>query len=239
MERQSERDETVVAQRTIAVEKIARELLWKRRRHRTAIWELGKPLLVAGCYQHPMPPASLVAIWSRVVAQVELVEVARAQRKTKLKPARQVYQLRIRLDESPVPIWRQVQVADNTTLEELHWIIQFTFGWTNSHLHQFLIGGETYSDLRLGLEEAEFEVRDEQRRTVEQLAQGEPVQFRYEYDFGDGWHHTIEVEQVLPVEKNKHYPVCLAGERAGPPEDCGGVWGYANLLSAVDNVSHP
>ena len=61
----------------------------------------------------------------------------------------------------------------------------------------------------------------------------------YEYDFGDSWEHELLVEKILPLEEGKRYPVCLTGKRACPPEDCGGIWGYASLLEAIRDPEHP
>jgi hypothetical protein len=61
----------------------------------------------------------------------------------------------------------------------------------------------------------------------------------YEYDFGDSWEHELLVEKILPLEAGKHYPICLTGKRACPPEDCGGIWGYASLLAAIRDPEHP
>ncbi len=68
--------------------------------------------------------------------------------------------------------------------------------------------------------------------------QQEGATFTYEYDFGDGWTHELVLEKILPVEETAVYPRCLAGERACPPEDCGGIWGYENFLNAIQNPQH-
>ena len=62
---------------------------------------------------------------------------------------------------------------------------------------------------------------------------------RYLYDFGDSWEHDIVVEKVGPPEPDTSYPLCLAGKRACPPEDSGGVWGYADLLEALADPASP
>ena len=230
-------DPTVLEKRTQEVEAVAREVLWKRRQLGTAIWELPKHLFLAGCYRHPVPPAPLEQFWAHVDNQMELVALARQElNRKKTKVPHELYRLRITLGEGPHLVWRELQVADDTTLAELHWIIQCSLGWTNSHLHQFQIAEETYSDPRFGLEEADFPVRDERRHTLRQIVRGKVHEFWYEYDFGDGWRHCIEITEIWPAEKTQPVPVCLGGERAGPPEDCGGFGGYANLLYVL---SHP
>jgi hypothetical protein len=103
-------------------------------------------------------------------------------------------------------------------------------GWEGYHLYQFVVGGIEYGDPRM-LEEMEGE--DVQRVTLVTLVRGEKDMFLYEYDFGDGWDHELLIEKVLPFEAGKRYPVCLTGKRACPPEDCGGMWGYADFLNAI------
>src|SRR5437762_1577200 len=113
---------------------------------------------------------------------------------TKQSSAEQkVYQLKVTLHESKPVISRRIQVTGNTSLAKLHDILQITMGWTNSHLHQFSIGNQAYSD-------PTFEVEDtlnEKRFTLDKLALEPKMKFRYEYDFGDGWEHDILVEKVL------------------------------------------
>jgi len=116
-------------------------------------------------------------------------------------------------------------------------------GWTNSHLHHFLVGDTRYSDPRFDEDmgtDAEAD-RDEAKVT---LAQAVPNQagfrFEYEYDFGDSWEHEITVEKALPSNTTvTKIALCLDGARACPPEDCGGVWGYDNLLKILKNRNHP
>ena len=114
-----------------------------------------------------------------------------------------IYQLKITLRESKPPIWRRVQVRSDINLYTLHQIIQWSMGWTNSHLHLFDLGYEQYSD-------PEFEVEDtlpEKRARLSVIAPAEKAKFRYEYDFGDSWDHDILVEKILPAEPGQQYPV--------------------------------
>ena len=150
--------------------------------------------------------------------------------------SKSLYQLKITLKNARPPIWRRVQVLNTTTLGELHGIIQTVMGWTGGHLHQFTILGREYGHPQ---PEFDFNVLDESRVKLSQLVAGEKFKFLYEYDFGDGWDHEVLVEKVLPSQPDGQYPVCLAGKRACPPEDCGGVWGYAELLQSIQDASHP
>jgi len=156
--------------------------------------------------------------------------------KKKPKKTRKVYQIKATLDEIRPPIWRRLEVLNDTTLEELHLILQVAMGWANYHLHQFTIDGIEY-----GQPDPDYgsEMEDETKVKLYQVAPEENAKFIYEYDFGDSWQHTVLIEKILPVEKGKHYPMCIKGERACPPEDIGGPWGYTDFVEAVLDISHP
>lgn len=141
-----------------------------------------------------------------------------------------VYQLKITLRESKPPIWRRVLVPGNFTLDRVHAVIQRVMGWQDYHLHQFTIGDDYYADPSMVEDEP---VIDERRTRLETVATYEKFKFLYEYDFGDGWEHTILVEKILLPEPDVTYPVCVAGKRACPPEDVGGMWGYEDFLDAL------
>jgi len=149
-----------------------------------------------------------------------------------------IYQIKVTLTDSKLPIWRRILVADTTTLIQLHAILQTVMGWADYHLHMFTINGQIYGNP----EDDEFGnmgTKNESRFKLNQLAGREGFKFRYEYDFGDSWLHDLLVEKILPVEKDTHYPVCVAGKRACPPEDSGGVGGYEEILEASTNPKHP
>jgi hypothetical protein len=152
----------------------------------------------------------------------------------------QIYQFKITLLESHPPIWRRIQVS-NCTLDKLHEHIQTAMGWTNSHLHQFEIGGECYGDPEL-LDEGfdGFECVDSTVTKISEIIpkKGKRFQFTYDYDFGDDWQHEVLFEGCLRAEEGGRYPVCVDGERACPPEDVGGVWGYAEFLDAIADPKH-
>jgi len=145
-----------------------------------------------------------------------------------------IYQLRISLVDFEPEIWRRVLAPSDFTLAKLHDVIQVVMGWDDSHLHDFTIGTEGYTDTRAGLEGR----KNEAKVPLHQVA-GARGKFTYTYDFGDNWEVEVKVEKVLPREKDRQYPVCLAGEMAGPPDDSGGAWGYAEMLEAVQNPKHP
>jgi hypothetical protein len=173
-----------------------------------------------------------------------------ADRRVKLVTSKQIkepiLQLKITLLESEPEIWRRVQVPERLTLAKLHDIIQIVMGWRNSHLHEFEIGGKRYSDPSFELDETAFEEEDiepvgnEKKFKLSELEKVRSVEkLEYRYDFGDGWQHEIRIEKRIPAEPEMIYPVCIGGERACPPEDCGGIGGYANILSQLANPKDP
>lgn len=149
-----------------------------------------------------------------------------------------VYQLKVTLLDAHPPIWRRIRVPGEIHLSELHGVLQIAMGWTNSHLHQFRIGERDF-----GIpdqESADYfpDLMDERQVRLEEVAKGK-TQFLYAYDFGDNWRHQLVVERVVKPTHAVEYPTCLGGARAYPPEDVGGVWGYAELLQALRDPKHP
>ncbi len=133
----------------------------------------------------------------------------------------QVVQLKITLREVEPTIWRRIQVRRQVRLDRLHLIIQAAMGWTNSHLHEFLIKGQRYRAFEQFYEDIdEPGMNDEEEFRLKKIVDERDV-FEYEYDFGDCWEHEIVVEKVIEPEAGVKYPRCLDGERACPPEDCG------------------
>jgi len=162
---------------------------------------------------------------------------AKRSRSKNTREADTVYQLKITLLEVDPPVWRRLLVPADATLGDLNFLLQAAMGWTNSHLHQFTIDGMDYSDPRFEVDGA----KDEFAVTLADVVPAERLRFNLLYDFGDAWDHEITVEKILPHEAGKRYPLCVAGERACPPEDCGGVWGYADFLEAIrdpENEEH-
>ena len=154
---------------------------------------------------------------------------------TKRERRRLVFQLKVTLRGIRPPIWRRIQVTGDTTLHQLHRILQTTMGWYGGHLHEFDVFGTPYGDPAM-LEDGV--VLDEKKVRLDRLVSEEKERFHYLYDFGDSWEHEILVEKIIPPEKGTTYPVCLTGKRACPPEDCGGPWGYEELLEALKDPSH-
>jgi hypothetical protein len=150
-----------------------------------------------------------------------------------------VFQLKVNLRGVRPPIWRRIVVSGQHTLGEFHEILQEVMGWTNTHLHQFEIAGRYFVPLDMEDEGPDMEGDDESAITLAEAVRLAGKSFTYAYDFGDGWEHRIQVEKVLPEEAKPPVPVCVAGARNCPPEDCGGPYGYQELLEALHDANHP
>ena len=162
-----------------------------------------------------------------------------SQAPIRIHPSTNIYEIHIELLESDPSIWRRFAVRRDLTLAALHSVIQVVMGWKDSHLHAFVVGSVRYeepgNDLGFAMEQ---ETIDERTVRLGDVAEGQGSSFLYEYDFGDGWRHQLEVRNLGEPEAGVRYPVCLGGERACPPEDCGGIGGYDDLLNAISDPRH-
>jgi hypothetical protein len=146
-----------------------------------------------------------------------------------------ICRLKVTLRDIRPAIFRRIEVRDDITLERLHRIFQVAMGWSDSHLHAFRVGKTTY-----GVPDREWpdDTVSEKKITLRSLIGSGVKRFQYDYDFGDDWRHEILIERTTDPEDGVDYPRCLAGKRACPPEDCGGPWGYRELLEVLANPRH-
>ena len=190
--------------------------------NRAALLKVAQKLM--GCLQENLVPPKLAAKTTTA-------------KKAKANDA--IYQFKITLKDSRPPIWRRIQIKD-CTLAKLHEHIQAAMGWRNSHLHHFVFGEQFYGDPKLMQEN--FEEMEYKNSTTTKISailpNTPPFSFAYEYDFGDSWDHKIVFEGMKEFDSNGEYPRCTAGARACPPEDCGGTWGYSDLLAAIGDENH-
>jgi len=149
-----------------------------------------------------------------------------------------VYQLKISLNFSDPLIWRRFLVDGDTSLDEPHDLIQTVMRWGNEHLYQFIINDRMYGDGELG---TSSQRADSSEVTLGSLIKRPKTTFIYEYDLGDGWEHEVVVEKIRPRSQFDiaHIPHCLEGEQACPLEDCGGIFGYYDILDALKDPAHP
>ena len=151
---------------------------------------------------------------------------------------------RIELQNILPSIWREVLVPSGYSFWDLHVAIQDSMGWLDCHLHAFHVQGPRSAALiEIGIPEVEI------APATNSVLAGWEVPLRsylneageaviYEYDFGDSWEHRILLKEITPQEQDARYPICVGGERACPPEDCGGIWGYQSLLEAINDPLH-
>ena len=147
--------------------------------------------------------------------------------------------LRITLMDIQPPVWWEVVVPAPITLDMLHHVIQASMPWRDTHLHEFMIGGVRYeapSDEDFG--EAPNALDESRYRLADLVSQGD--RFLYTYDFGDNWRHEIEVVSYEPKDGSPDtvWPTCVDGKRACPPDDCGGVSGYEELVKSLSDPEH-
>lgn len=166
-----------------------------------------------------------------------------AKARAKLDPTHVQLQLKVTLLDLRPAIWRRLLVPATIKLPKLHTVLQLAFGWTNSHLHAFRLAEDSYeaNPPKDGLAElfgSDSQRHDERKFRLCDLLHAPEDWLIYEYDFGDGWQHDVFVEKLLPGTTTKAV-TCLAGARAGPPDDCGGPPGYYHLLKAIADPQHP
>ncbi|MFD9430881.1 plasmid pRiA4b ORF-3 family protein [Streptomyces sp. NPDC060002] len=156
-----------------------------------------------------------------------------AKPNSRTAPGQTAHKIKITLRDSRPPIWRRLEVPSGTTLRELHDVIQAAFGWEDYHMWAFESGRDRY-----GVTDRDLGIRNAASERLGQVAPHTGDRLRYTYDFGDGWEHDILIEDVTAPAAGTAYPRCLTGRRACPPEDCGGIWGYAYLIEILADPRH-
>lgn len=154
----------------------------------------------------------------------------------------QVYQVQILLSGSQPSICRRLLIPATASLGWFHAVLQVAMGWTNSHLHQFICGERIYSEPRAELDQYEGDppVLNENKFTLKDILRDVHEELVYEYDFGDSWEHVVTLKKILPADASAPASaVCVAGSGTCPPEDCGGIGGYMELVKALKNKKHP
>ena len=158
---------------------------------------------------------------------------------TKTESVSDIYQIKVTLLGTKPPIWRRLLVPADLTLAQLHNVLQIAMGWEDGHMHEFRVGQR-----RFGQPEPADPFMRMPRTESERTARLSAVLGRtgakmiYTYDFGDGWEHGIVLEKQLPADPGTTYPLCIDGKLACPPEDCGGIPGFYDVLDALDDPDH-
>ena len=159
--------------------------------------------------------------------------MAKKKAKIQRKVQNNIFKLHISLLGTKPLVWRRIMVPEYFSLEALHSVLQLTLGWQMSHLYDFVIDDRRYA-----------EPDDFDETPVESLATSLTDAFQenksliYNYDFGDAWQHSILIEAKLPSDENFNYPICIGGENACPPEDCGSIDGFEELKLKVADPKH-
>lgn len=159
------------------------------------------------------------------------------------KKFERVCQFKITLKGVRPPIWRRIQVPETYTFWDLHVAIQDAMSWLDYHLHRFeIINPSTDMKEEIGIPDEDFEwdikILPGWERKIADYFSMDSTKADYIYDFGDNWEHMIKLEKIVSRDKDIKYPICIAGKRASPPEDCGGIWGYGDFLEIIMNPNH-
>ncbi len=145
------------------------------------------------------------------------------------------YQIKVILMGTDPLVWRTLEVTSDMSLNGLSWAINLAMGWECCHLHLFEINGNEYGNV----EPDEFEEWENDRKIkIRDLVQQEIATFKYIYDFGDGWQHKVSIEKEVQAKPDLRYPACRDGRNACPPEDCGGIGGFAEYKEAISKPKH-
>lgn len=152
-----------------------------------------------------------------------------AKKKSTIRKFPKVYEIKISLLNTEPLVWRKILAHEFVELQDLHMLIQMSMGWEANHMYSFDINGKSYTDAISSLE-----MKSHNSEGVElSKVLGTSKTFKYTYDFGDNWVHSIEIANELEHDPRMQYPICIAGENACPPEDCGGPYGFQELKSTL------
>ena len=176
-----------------------------------------------------------------IVGRFQSRRVRPLQPVTEKVPPGTPVELRIKLTGMPVPVWRQMLVDSAISLHCLHQCIQAAFGWEDRHLYCFPIGDsliEPFAEDDVGDIPHGMEAIDSMAIRLRDIMTGKGWSIRYEYDFGDGWKHDVKVVNVHEGRSPLPRPELLRGRGACPPEDCGGVYGYIEMIETLNDPRH-
>lgn len=148
------------------------------------------------------------------------------------------YVLLVSITFSDPLIWRRIQMPGTCTLADLHDVIQRSMGWSDSHVHQFIVGKISYEPTIKTNAPRIAKRFDEARYQLHTLEEGMQFMFSYIYDAGEGWEHVIHLEEIVPATTPLSSPLVLAGERACPPEEVGDIHEYHKLITAFEDPNH-
>jgi hypothetical protein len=158
----------------------------------------------------------------------------------KIASSQNIYQIKVTLLGTKPPIWRRLLVPASMTLAKLHDVLQTAMGWAGGHMHEFRT-----ADRHFGIPDPEdrsmgMQVENERSIRLSSVLRSAGAKLIYTYDFGDNWEHAVVLEKLLPAQLSLdlEYPTCIDGKLACPPDDCGGIPGYYELIEALADPEH-
>jgi hypothetical protein len=158
----------------------------------------------------------------------------------KIASSQNIYQIKVTLLGTKPPIWRRLLVPASMTLAKLHDVLQTAMGWAGGHMHEFRT-----ADRHFGMPDPEdrsmgMQVENERSIRLSSVLRRAGAKLIYTYDFGDNWEHAVVLEKLLPAQLSLdlEYPICIDGKLACPPDDCGGIPGYYELIEALADPEH-
>ena len=157
----------------------------------------------------------------------------------RIDPVEDIYQIKVTPLGTKPPIWRRLPVPADLTLAQLHFVLQVAMGWEDGHMHEFRVGQRRFGRPEPSAPFMRMPRTESERTARLSAALGRTsAKMIYAYDFGDSWEHSIVLEKKLPTDPNATYPLCIDGRLACPPEDCGGIPGFYDLLDALADPDH-
>ena len=156
----------------------------------------------------------------------------------RINTAQDIYGIKVTLLGTKPPIWRRLLVPASMTLAKLHDVLQTAMGWHDCHMHEFRAGERHFGrpdpeDISMGMQ-----VENERNIRLSSVLRRPGAKLVYTYDFGDNWEHSIVLEKLLPLLPDMTCPICIDGSLACPPDDCGGIPGFYELLDALADPNH-
>jgi len=154
------------------------------------------------------------------------------------------YRVHVQINGTDPLVWRRIELSSDLCLDDVHHVLQRVMGWSDDHLHHFVSGDDMYGPdserylMPYSIDQGSVGI-DERTVRLDEVLVEPGDQLWYEYDFGDSWAHLLELEEVVERDPDAPSARCLAGARACPPEDCGGIWGYDNILRALADPPGP
>ena len=153
------------------------------------------------------------------------------------------YEIKVSIRDTHPPVWRRLQIPEGITFHELNAIIQLAFDWCGYHAYNFEVGA-TLHDMGMFIELPElddgwgdYETKNSKKEKIDKYFK-EYKRMKYTYDFGDDWIHDIIIEKTVETDKKLTKPICIKAKMADLPEDCGGPYGYEELLDILSNKNN-